>query len=143
MTQMNRKIEDAWILLSDAQTNSMIWRKFSELKPVVIRKRNCTIGYLDHCYGLDLDCICDPKTFEIAVMDVIQLNAHTPFELFEELNKRNLLVFDDEVHCSITSSSAEKNISSQTTIGSFDGSEFNVKMPDVSFPLYEMSSSFN
>lgn len=138
---MSDKFENAWVLLSNAQTNSMIWRKFSELKPLVIRKRNCTIGYLDHCYGLDLDCIRDPKTFEIAVNDVIQLNVHTPFELFNELDKRNLLAYDDNEDASI---STKKDTNSQkTSTSSFDGSEFNVKMPDVSFPSYETSSYFN
>ena len=138
---MNKRLEDAWVLLSNSTTNSIIWRKFSELKPISIRKKDCKIGFLDCCYGLNLDQVHDPKTFEIAVMDVIQLNAHTPFELFNELDKRNLLAYDNNEDASISS---KKDTNSQkTSINSFDGSEFNVKMPDVSFPSYETSSYFN
>lgn len=135
---MNKRLEDAWVLLSNSTTNSVIWRKFSELKPISIRKKDYMIGFLDCCYGLNLDQVHDPKTFEIAVNDVIQLEVHTPFELFNELDKRNLLAYDDNEDASI---STKKDINSQkTSIGSFDGSEFNVKMPDVSFPSYDLTA---
>lgn len=137
---MNERLENTWVLLSSKSAKYMIWRKFSELKPI-IQKGHHTIEYLDKCYEVYLDQICDPKTLKTEIDDVFTLKISTPIELFEELCRRNLLAFDkNENGNSICVSSKQSNSGNISLDTSFDNSAFDVKMPDVSFPSYNLNS---